>query len=143
MQKELNGILCLQLSRKKTEKEVMNPGTAPFSDTFVMPHFVAHVHAAYSRKPQLSKSLWDAARGSYLFGDNSSVKVRIIPFESSGVAAGDYVHVEVKLMEGRTPMQKNALGALVLEQVATVDNFESITCEVLDLQPFYFKAAKY
>lgn len=103
-----------------------------------MPHLIIEYAAALEQDTDI-KTLVDAA---FTAADQSGlftpadIKVRALPFHAYTTGGTDqpFVHVEVKLLSGRSEAQKKALASSVLEHLkATLPASVAISVETNDL----------
>lgn len=105
-----------------------------------MPHCIVE-HSANLSSSELMPLVFEAVRDSGLFeADGSDIKVRAIPYQDYLVGTGggtrtvDFIHIELKILSGRTPEQKQHLSRGVLEQIKTLALQPcSMTVEVVDM----------
>lgn len=83
----------------------------------------------------LLKSVYEGALASSLFAPED-IKCRAIPYVHSyaGVSSADFIHVVLKILQGRNEQQKADLSAHVLEALKALPFTDiSITVEVVDI----------
>ena len=101
-----------------------------------MPHCIIEHSASLNAEPLL-KSVFSGAMDSALFEkDGSDIKVRAIAYQRylSEASTSNFVHVELRILSGRTLEQKQRLSKTVLEQLLTLDFKKcSTTVEVVDI----------
>ena len=104
-----------------------------------MPHCIIEYSTTLGR--QLSPSalvmaVHEGARDSGLFGE-ADIKSRAIGYDyhHSGGPSRDFVHATLKILSGRTPEQKQALSARVLDALAGLGLKDiSLTVDVVDME---------
>lgn len=101
-----------------------------------MPHCIAE-HSSNIDGSILLEALFNGALKSELFeADGRDIKVRATPYNHYQVGTGpiDFIHVQLKILSGRTSQQKSALSQSVLTEIALlVSQPCSITVEVTDI----------
>ncbi|WP_020593028.1 5-carboxymethyl-2-hydroxymuconate Delta-isomerase [Kiloniella laminariae] len=109
-----------------------------------MPHCIIEYAAPLKSKiaiTDLVEAVFAATAGSGLF-EVASIKARALEIEhfKTGAVEQNFVSTTVKLLPGRTAVQKQALGEaiLVAKQVLLKDR-ALLTVEVADLAEAYFK----
>lgn len=103
-----------------------------------MPHIV--IEYAKDIKDLNAKSLsaaaYNGAAQSGLFADLYDIKVRATAYEdySVGQTQDTFIHITVKLLQGRSDEQKASLTQLILDQVIALNyTVENISVEALDI----------
>jgi len=100
-----------------------------------MPHCIIEHASSISPEPLL-KAVYQGALDSDLF-DSNDIKVRSTCFEhyQSGTERFDFVHVILKILDGRSTEQKSSLSSLVLSELLKlpIEN-ASFTVEVVDIE---------
>ncbi len=101
-----------------------------------------HIIVSYAKEiedqtapKKLVEAAWEGAAASGLFG-KKDIKARALPVVDyiTGESDKPFIHVDVKLLPGRTDEQKAALNKLVLDYlVAVVDENIEITVNASDL----------
>ena len=101
-----------------------------------MPHCVIE-HSAKIDGETLISSVYEGALKSNLFEpEGSDIKVRAVPYSNfkTGNVDINFVHVTLKILSGRSLIQKTDLTHLVLEQLKTLQITNcSISVEVADI----------
>lgn len=103
-----------------------------------MPHLVISYAATLAQDtdmPALVNAVFAAAEASTLFGAKD-IKVRAIPVEAylTGGADQPFVHVEIKLLPGRSDMQRKDLAERVLDTLkATLPATAALSVETVEL----------
>jgi 5-carboxymethyl-2-hydroxymuconate isomerase len=102
----------------------------------LLPHCIIE-HSASLEADSLLPLVYQGALLSQLFEpDGSDIKVRTVAYQhaSSGGQPMPFVHVQLKILTGRTLQQKQALSKLVLQQLTQLDlQGCSHTVEVIDI----------
>jgi len=100
-----------------------------------MPHCIIEHASSISSEPLL-KAVYQGALDSGLF-DSNDIKVRSTRFEQyqSGTERFKFVHVVMKILDGRNLEQKSSLSSLVLSELLKlpIEN-ASFTVEVVDIE---------
>lgn len=103
-----------------------------------MPHLIIEYAAPLKQEidiQELVDATFDAAKASDLFG-TKAIKVRAIPIDAfnTGGTNQAFIHVNIKLLPGRTMEQKKALSERVLANLtANVKEDVAISVEINDL----------
>ncbi|MDF2179770.1 5-carboxymethyl-2-hydroxymuconate Delta-isomerase [Aliiglaciecola sp. CAU 1673] len=113
-----------------------------------MPHLIIHYAKELDSKPgakRLVESVYQGALASGLFSA-PGIKVRAQAFEHFQTGESDlpFIHVEARILGGRTADQKSALSALILQGLSELPLASvSLTVEVVDMHnPSYAKLVK-
>lgn len=101
-----------------------------------MPHCIIE-HSSSLKGEELLSPVFQGVLGSALFtADGSDIKVRALPYSvyQTGNTGADFVHVTVRILAGRTEVEKQKLSAGVL---AAIDSLKlancSVTIEIVDI----------
>lgn len=103
-----------------------------------MPHLIVEHSQSVAENvdiPTLIFTLHQAAIGTNTF-QAASLKSRAVPVQAwcVGEQGGDFIHVEFRLLKGRTPEQKQAISAALLETLKTyASHIDSLTVEIRDM----------
>jgi len=104
-----------------------------------MPHCLIEYAKTISTKvtpEQLIDSVYLGTLNSGLFSAND-IKTRIIPFDyfTSGVIKQNFIHVTLKILNGRTLEQQKGLSQSVLDELNLLPLSDiSLTVEVVEIQ---------
>ena len=101
-----------------------------------MPHCIAE-HSKNIDGLALSQAIFDGAKKTRLFDeDGRDIKVRAIPYEAFILGNGEesFVHVQLRILEGRNEKQKFLLSKVMLSEINMLNlNSCSVTIEVVDM----------
>ncbi|MCK9259251.1 MAG: 5-carboxymethyl-2-hydroxymuconate Delta-isomerase [Azoarcus sp.] len=102
-----------------------------------MPHCIIE-HSAGLDSDQLVSEVFTAALNSGLFEeDGSDIKVRALSYGSylTGPQKSAFIHVELKILSGRTLEQRSHLSSTVVAQLRALGfSGTSITVEVVEME---------
>lgn len=109
-----------------------------------MPHLIIEYATPLDDVQGLVDGVFDAAKASDLFG-TKDIKVRAIPVDAfnTGGMSQAFIHVDIKLLPGRTTEQKKALSERVLDQVLSIvseDVAVSVEVNTLDKDTYSKRA---
>ena len=112
-----------------------------------MPHLTLEYAAPLKQEIDIQglvDATFDAAKASDLFGAKA-IKVRAIPIDAfnTGGTNQAFIHVNIKLLPGRTTEQKKALSERVLDQVLSIvseDVAVSVEVNTLDKDTYSKRA---
>ncbi len=89
-------------------------------------------------KPQqLLNAVFQGAAKSQLFTKDTDIKTRSIAYDhyQIGDEKNDFVHVTIKILSGRTLLQRQHLSSLVLNSLSSLNfNDTSLTVEIVDME---------
>ncbi|WDE10794.1 5-carboxymethyl-2-hydroxymuconate Delta-isomerase [Thalassomonas haliotis] len=101
-----------------------------------MPHNIIEYSAELEAHiPEIIQAVHQGSFESGLF-DEQDIKTRALAYQHTrlGQDSRFFIHVQAKLLSGRTPEQKKHLSQAVLKQLAQLDlHAISLTVEVLDI----------
>jgi len=104
-----------------------------------MPHCIIEYAKDIEKsvKPQqMLKAVFQGASQSQLFSKDTDIKTRAIAYDHYQIADKkvDFVHVTIKILSGRTLVQRQHLSSLVLSELVAL-NFSdsSLTIEIVDI----------
>lgn len=109
-----------------------------------MPHCIVEYATPLQNQIDISsliESLFEGMVDTGLF-DRATIKVRAIASDHfmTGSDKQHYMHTTVKLLPGRSPQQKEMLGARLLEiKTQALAGTAMLSVEVVDLSEAYFK----
>jgi 5-carboxymethyl-2-hydroxymuconate isomerase len=86
---------------------------------------------------QLLQAVFKGAAQSQLFAKDTDIKTRAIAYQHHqiGEGSGDFLHVTIKILSGRTLDQRQYLSSLVLNELISLNFSEtSITIEIVDIE---------
>lgn len=103
-----------------------------------MPHIVIEYarHIKDINPKSLLSVAYDAAAESGLFADVYDIKVRAMAYEdySVGQTNDTFIHITVKLLQGRSDEQKASLTQHILDKVMALNyTVENISVEAVDI----------
>lgn len=104
-----------------------------------MPHCLIEYATTLTKEispEQLMKSVYFGTLNSQLF-NSDDIKTRLIPFEYfiSGTIKQNFIHVTLKILDGRTLEQKKTLSQSVLDELNLLPLTDlSLTVEVVDIE---------
>ena len=105
-----------------------------------MPHFVVHTNASFlatTNGTRILQCINERAEASGLF-PNSTIKVRIIPFENSIVGGehADIIHIVAWIMGGRTTEQKKALAdSIIIALKDLLPEIPTLSIDIRNIDP--------
>nr|WP_243749347.1 5-carboxymethyl-2-hydroxymuconate Delta-isomerase [Pseudoteredinibacter isoporae] len=135
--KKLNALLCLV---SFTEKQYIScltfPAVIDYFQEQTVPHCIAE-HSSSIDGNKLLNAVFQGTLNSELFeADGSDIKARCIAYDQymTGPEKTDFVHVQLRLLSGRTLEQKEAFSESVFKEVKGLNLGRcSITVEVIDI----------
>ncbi|WP_375055497.1 5-carboxymethyl-2-hydroxymuconate Delta-isomerase [Zobellella sp. DQSA1] len=103
-----------------------------------MPHCVIEYSTTLGRQLSPSALVTAVHQGAFDSGlfEEADIKSRAIGYDyhHNGGARRDFIHVTLKILSGRTPEQKEALSAVVLDALVGLGLKDiSLTVEVVDI----------
>lgn len=104
-----------------------------------MPHCIINYTRDVEQKIDIEKLLnvaFDAVDSSGLFS-RASIKARAIGFDifQSGQDRDDYIHIDLKILSGRTAEQKKTLSDHMINSLALfVGDTKSLTVDIIDME---------
>ncbi|WP_445400135.1 5-carboxymethyl-2-hydroxymuconate Delta-isomerase [Zobellella sp. An-6] len=104
-----------------------------------MPHCVIEYSTTLGRQLSPSALVTAVHQGAFDSGlfEEADIKSRAVGYDyhHHGGARRDFIHVTLKILSGRTPEQRKALAALVLEALAGLGLEDiSLTVEVVEME---------
>lgn len=111
-----------------------------------MPHCIVEYSKIIEKSlsaDTLIKIVHKGAVASGLF-EESSIKTRALGFEhyQTGLDDTPFIHVNIKILQGRNHQQKKALSEVILRELTEVARSPmSLTVEVMDIEKVSYKKA--
>ncbi len=103
-----------------------------------MPHCIIEYTRDIEQEVDIKHLLdvaFDAVNSAGLF-DRASIKARAIGYDMyrSGQSRNDYIHIDLKILSGRTPEQKKALSDHMIDTISPhIGRTKSFTVDVIDM----------